>query len=47
LLGEDLWRDEGHLVMRLRLSDAGPLAVDCMYMEGLRKAGRCIERARK
>ena len=32
--------------MWLRLSDAGPLAVDCMYMEGLRKAGRCIEPVR-
>jgi hypothetical protein len=30
LLGEDLWRDEGHLVMRLRLSDARPwLAIVC------------------
>jgi L-iditol 2-dehydrogenase len=32
--------------MWLRLSDAGHLAVDCMYMEGLRKAGTCIGRAR-
>jgi L-iditol 2-dehydrogenase len=32
--------------MWLRLSDAGPLAVDCMYMEGLRKPGRCIGMAR-
>ena len=32
--------------MWLRLSDAGPLADYCMYMEGLRKQGRCIERAR-
>jgi hypothetical protein len=24
LLREDLWRDEGHLVVWLRLSDAGP-----------------------
>jgi L-iditol 2-dehydrogenase len=32
--------------MWLRLSDAGPLAVDCMYMEGLQKPGGCIEPVR-
>jgi L-iditol 2-dehydrogenase len=32
--------------MWLRLSDAGPLTVDCIYMAGLRKAERCIEPAR-
>jgi L-iditol 2-dehydrogenase len=32
--------------MWLRLSDAESRTVDCIYMEGLRKTGRCIERAR-
>ena len=33
-LGEALWRDEGHLVMWLRLSDAGPQPViACLWKD--------------
>ena len=46
LLGEDLWRDKGHVVLWLRLSDAGTQAGDCIFLKDCEVSDRCIEPAR-